>query len=76
MGEYAGCLSPVAAAYDELYEGYETDEDGMFEGTPEGWKEMFMETMFPSAATLNRCGVMKDFGAGRTAVTEMWGNIQ
>ncbi|HBF86136.1 MAG TPA: hypothetical protein DDW54_00495 [Clostridiales bacterium] len=74
--EYAGCISPVAAAYDELYESYMEDEDGMFEDTEEGWKEMYIETMFPSAETLNRCGVMKDFGAGKTAVTDMWGNIQ
>ena len=72
----AGAISPVAAAYDELYEGYVEDADGMFDGTPEGWKEMFLETMFPSAETLNRCGVMKDFGSGKSAVTEMWANVQ
>ena len=74
--EYAGCISPVAAAYDELYDYYDTDEDGLFEDTATGWKEMFMETMFPSAETLNRCGVMKDFGDGQAAVTEMWSNIK
>ena len=74
--EYAGCVSPVAEAYEELYEGYYTDADGMFDGTPAGWKDMFMETMFPSDETLNRCGVMKDFGAGKSAVTNMWGNVQ
>lgn len=75
--EYAGCISPVAAAYDELYEYYTEDEDGMFEGTDEGWKEMFIETMFPSAETLNRCGVMKDFGtSGDSAVAQMWSNFQ
>ena len=73
--EYAGCISPVAKAYDKLYEDYINDDE-MFEGTAEGWKEMFIETMFPSAETLNRCGVMKDFGDGKTAVTTMWGNIQ
>ena len=73
--EYAGAISPVAAAYDELYESY-TGDDEMFEGTAEGWKEMFIEMMFPSAETLNRCGVMKDFGAGKSNVTNMWGRIQ
>ncbi|MBO4573573.1 MAG: extracellular solute-binding protein [Clostridia bacterium] len=73
--EYAGCISPVSEAYDELYDSYVNDEDGMFDDTPAGWKEMFIETMFPSAETLNRCGVMKDFGAGKSAVTYMWGNI-
>ena len=74
--EYAGCISPVASAYEELYDYYTNDEDGIFEGTADGWKEMFMETMFPSAETLNRCGVMKDFGDGQSAVNEMWGNVR
>ena len=73
--EYAGCISPVKEAYDELYEAYTTDEE-MFEGTAEGWKEMFIETMFPSVETLNRCGVMKDLGDGKTAVNKMWANLQ
>ncbi len=74
--EYAGAISPVAAAYDELYEYYTLDEDGLFEGTSAGWKDMFIETMFPSQTTLNRCGVMKDFGSGKSAVTDMWSSIQ
>jgi len=74
--EYAGCISPVAEAYDEMYEYYMEDEDGLFEDTDKGWKEMFIETMFPSEETLTRCGVMKDFGQGKTAVTVMWGNVQ
>ena len=73
--EYAGAISPVAAAYDELYEGYLGDDE-MFAGVSEEWKAMFMETMFPSAETLNRCGIMKDFGDGKTAVTNMWSSIQ
>lgn len=73
--EYAGCISPVAQAYDQLYEYYDLDEDGIFDDAPEGWKQMFIETMFPSEDTLNRCGVMKDFGARQNAVSEMWSTI-
>lgn len=73
--EYAGAISPVAAAYDELYESYNTDEE-LYEGTRAGWKEMFLETMFPSESTLNRCGVMKDFGDGKNAVITMWAAVQ
>lgn len=73
--EYAGAISPVTAAYEELYESYNTDEE-LYEGTRAGWKEMFLEMMFPSADTLNRCGVMKDFGDGKNAVTNMWAAIQ
>ena len=73
--EYAGAISPVTEAYDELYDSYMNDDE-MFEGTAAGWKEMFIETMFPSAETLNRCGVMKDFGDGKNSVTNMWAAVQ
>lgn len=74
--EYAGCISPVASAYEELKAYYEDDEDGMFTGVTEAWKEMFIETMFPSADTLNRCGVMKDFGVdGNSAIRSMWSRV-
>lgn len=74
--EYAGAVSPVKAAYDQLYEDYTTDEE-MFEGTQAGWKEMFIETMFPSAETLNRCGVMKDFEPSvYENVSRMWARLQ
>ena len=74
--KYAGAISPVKAAYDELYETYKTDDE-MFEGTQPGWKEMFIETMFPSAETLNRCGVMKDFDAADYEnISRMWSRLQ
>ena len=74
--EYAGAISPVAAAYEELFTYYTEDEEGIFENTSPEWKAMFIETMFPSQNTLNRCGVMKDFGSGKSAVTDMWANVQ
>ena len=73
--EYAGAISPVAEAYDELFDYYDEDEDGMFEGTEAGWKEMFIETMFPSAETLNRCGVMKETGDRKNALNAMWSDL-
>ena len=74
--EWAGAISCVKDAYEELYDNYVEDEDGMFENTPAGWKDMFLETMFPSVETLNRCGMMKDLGDGKTRVTTMWSQIQ
>ena len=73
--KYSGCISPVAKSYDELYDYYYNDEDGMFEDTEEGWKEMFIETMFPSEEVLNRCGVMKDFGAAKEEIGKMFAKI-
>ena len=74
--KYAGCVSLVAEAYDELHAAYDEDEDGMFEGVSADWKAMFMDAMFPSIETLNRCGIMKDFGDGQSAVVDMWSNIR
>ena len=73
--QWAGAISPVAVAYDELYDSYVEDEDGMFEGVSEEWKEMFIETMFPSEETLNRCGVMKDFGGDKDKLNRMWAKL-
>ena len=74
--EYAGAISPIAAAYDELYDSYSSDEE-MFAGTTAGWKEMYLETMFPSQATLNRCGVMKDIKTNteKNALNAMWSDL-
>ena len=74
--EYAGAISPVSEAYDEMLETYTVDEKGMFAGVSAEWKKMFIETMFPTAEILNRCGVMKDFKEGKNAVNTMWSNIQ
>ncbi|MBR1746809.1 MAG: extracellular solute-binding protein [Clostridia bacterium] len=82
--EYAGCVSPLTEVYNELYAYYTEDEDGMFADKPENyteeqwedWKAMFIETMFPSEETLNRCGVMRDLKAGNTAVIDMYSDIQ
>ena len=79
--EYAGAISPVAEAYDELYDYYMNDEDEIFVDEDytteymEAWKAMYIETMFPSAATLNRCGVMKDLGDRKNALNNMWSKI-
>ena len=79
--EYAGAVSPVAEAYDELYDYYMNDEDEIFVDEAysaeymEEWKAMYIETMFPSAATLNRCGVMKDLGDRKNALNNMWSKI-
>ena len=74
--EYIGAISPVAAAYDELYEQYTDPEFEMFEDVSDNWRNMYIETMFPSAETLNRCGVMKDFGDRKGAITRMWSSLR
>ena len=72
--EYAGAISPVASAYDHLKASYEANEL-LYEGTVPGWKGMFIDMLFPSEDTLNRCGVMKDLGDRKNALNEMWADI-
>jgi spermidine/putrescine transport system substrate-binding protein len=72
--EYAGAVSPVKEAYDEMLESF--DEEVAKINASAEWKAMYKETMFPSAKTLNRCGVMKDFGDRNSAVTEMFSSLR
>ena len=73
--EYSGTISVVKAAYDALYEDYTDAENEMLSGVDAEWRAMFIETMFPSEETLNRCGMMRDFQAGKDEVVAMWGAI-
>lgn len=73
--DYCGAISTVAAAYDELKEYYEGEADGMFDGVNEDWKKMYIDMLFPSAQTLSRCGIMKDFGDRHDAVAERFVDV-
>ena len=77
--EYAGAISPVAAAYDELKAEYEADEtlgEGAAAGEEAKWREMYLDMMFPSAETLNRCGTMRDFGKRDGDISVKWANVR
>lgn len=71
---YAGAISPVEEAYDALYEEYAADDE-FFEGTEEGWKEMYLDMMFPSSETLLRCGVMKMYKENNSKINLMFADI-
>ncbi len=73
--EYAGAISPVKAAYDQLYAEYYADES-IGEGAAEGWREMYLDMMFPSEETLARCGTMRDFGDKDGTISEAWSNAR
>lgn len=72
---YAGAISPVAAAYDELYEEYYNDTT-IGEGAAPGWREMYLDMLFPSEETLKRCGTMYDFGNADSDITTKWVNVK
>ena len=71
---YIGAISPVSEAYAELYDEYSEDEE-FFEGTDEGWKEMYLDMLFPSEETLARCGVMKNFKTNNSKINRMFADI-
>lgn len=73
--EYAGSISPVKAAYDQLYAEYYADES-IGEGAAEGWREMYLDMLFPSEETLARCGTMRDFGDKDGTISEAWSNAR
>ena len=73
--DYAGATTAVKAAAEEYKAMLEEDEDGFFEGTYEGFREMYMEMMFPSDETLKRCAIMKDYGEYNQKLDEMWMDV-
>ncbi len=73
--EYAGAISPVKAAYDQLYAEYYADES-IGAGAAEGWREMYLDMLFPSEETLARCGTMRDFGDKDGTISEAWSNAR
>lgn len=79
---FSGSSSPVTAVADaykkELTAEYESGEGFFAESKhPEKFYNMYMEMMFPSADTLSRCAIMKDFGVTKAAdLAEMWENVK
>lgn len=73
--EYAGAISPVAAAYDELYEQY-TSDTSYAEESGQAWRDMYIDTLFPSPETLARCGTMRDFKDADAEISVKWANVR
>ena len=74
--DYAGAISPIKAAYDELYEDYNDDENYSAKEIQSGWKAMYMEMLFPSDITIKRCGTMRDFGDRDGDISAKWSNVR
>lgn len=70
--DYVGSTTAVKAAADEYKADIIADEDGFFADTYDGFKEMYLEMMFPSEETLARCAVMMDLGEFNEALDDMW----
>lgn len=72
--EYAGAISPVASAYDELYAEYTADEDLLKEDA--AWRSMYLDMLFPSDSTIARCGTMRNFGDRDGSISNKWANVR
>ncbi|MCH5157940.1 MAG: extracellular solute-binding protein [Clostridiales bacterium] len=56
---------------------FEEDKDGFFDDYYDGFKEMYIEMMFPSDEVLSRCAIMRDFGLKRnTDLDSMWIDVK
>ena len=70
LGTSVAVKSAMEAAKSEIAE--ET-----FEGAVDGFKEKYLEMVFPSEETLRRCKIMRDFGEEMSAaLDEMWTEVR
>lgn len=74
--DWMGTSIAVKGAMDLAREELEADEDGFFEGTRAGFKEMYIEMMFPTEEVLSRCAIMRDFGAFNDTLNQMWMDVR
>ncbi len=74
--EYAGATSAVLEAVEKYREDLENDENGFFASAPQGFRQMYMDMMFPSKEILSRCGIMKDFNAFNDDLINMWQDVK
>ena len=73
--DYVGSTTAVMEAANNYKADVIADEDGFFANTYEGFKEMYVEMMFPSSETLKRCAIMRDFGSYNKDLDEMWMDV-
>lgn len=75
--EFFGSSVAVKSVMDEGKEELIADEDGFFDDTYDGFKQMYIDMMFPPEDVLARCSVMRDFGAKmNTALDSMWIDVK
>lgn len=74
--DYMGTSVAVKSVMAEAKAAMEEDEE-FFEGFYDGFKQMYIDMMFPSETVLARCAVMRDFGVKMgTALDSMWIDVK
>lgn len=74
--DYVGSTTGVEEAMNNYKADLLSEDSDMFTDAPEGFMEMYIEMMFPSAETLQRCAIMKDFGQYNSALDTMWEDVR
>lgn len=75
--DYLGSSIAVVDVMEDAKEYYEEDEDGFFDDYYDGFKQMYIEMLFPSDEVLSRCAIMRDFGIERnTDLDSMWIDVK
>ena len=74
--DWMGSSMALKSVMDEAKEAIEDDEE-FEDGYYEGYKQMYIDMMFPSPEVISRCGVMRDFGIVRgTDLDSMWIDVK
>ena len=74
--DWMGSSMALKSVMDEAKEAIE-DDDEFEDGYYEGYKQMYIDMMFPSPEVISRCGVMRDFGIVRgTDLDSMWIDVK
>lgn len=74
--EYLGSSISVKSVMDEAKEALEEDDE-FFEDKYDGFKQMYIDMVFPTEEVLSRCGIMRDFGVKwSTELDSMWIDVK
>ena len=74
--EWMGESVAVKSVMDEAKRAIEEDDE-FEDGYYEGYKQMYLDMMFPSQEVLSRCGIMRDFGIKmNTELDSMWIDVK
>lgn len=77
MGASMASKAVMEDAKAALLEDDGSDEDSVFYGKEEWFKQMYIDMLFPPEDVLARCGVMRDFGKKRsTDLDSMWIDVK
>ncbi len=76
LGSSIAVKSAMHSKKDQLEADDGTDEESLFFDAPDGFKEMYLEMVFPPDEVLRRCAIMRDFGKFNFELDGMWIDVK